>query len=120
MTDLSMCPRAKRTVRFEGEFRFSELKVFTVGDAARFFRAIRVLCPDLPVAAAPRGTVNVNFTFSPSRSHSDTISPRRVMSDALTCDIRASTIGRNAIFSYPAAAGLIPAITEYIHSPTAP
>jgi hypothetical protein len=57
--DFSMCPRAKRTVRFEGEFHFSALKVFCVGDASRFFRAIKVLYPALPVCTATREEANV-------------------------------------------------------------
>ena len=94
--DLSMCPRAKRTVRFEGEFRFSELKVFTVGDAARFFRAIRVLCPDLPVAAAPRDEANIVLSVATVFSQKNEYCYLRILTDRMEIHARDEMGARNA------------------------
>ena len=55
----SMCPRAKRTVRGEGEFQFAGLKVFTVGGGDRFLRALRIFLPELKLERVAREEANV-------------------------------------------------------------
>ncbi len=94
--DFSMCPRAKRTVRFEGEFHFSELKVFTVGDASRFFRAIKVLYPTLPVREASREEANVVLSVATVFSQKNEYCYLRISQDRMEIHARDEMGARNA------------------------
>ncbi len=94
--DLLMCPRAKRTVRFEGEFHFSELKVFTVGEASRFFRAIRVLCPTLPVRETSREEANVVLSVATVFSQKNEYCYLRILKDRMEIHARDEMGARNA------------------------
>lgn len=94
--DFSMCPRAKRTVRFEGVFRFDELKVFTVGDGARFFRALRVLCPDLSVREASRDEANVVLSVATVFSSKNEYCYFRIQQNGMEIHARDEMGARNA------------------------
>ena len=94
--DFTMCPRAKRTKLSEGTFRFSELKVFTVGDAARFFRAMKALCPDLPVSAAPREKANVVLSVAAVFSQKSEYCYLRIRGDRMEIHARDEMGARNA------------------------
>ena len=96
MMDLSMCPRAKRTVRFEGEFRFPELKVFAVGDASRFFRVLRVLMPALPVREVAREEANVVFSAAAVFSQKNEYCYLRILADRMEIQARDEMGARNA------------------------
>ena len=94
--DFSMCPRAKRTVRFEGEFRFSELKVFAVGDISRFVRVLRVLSPTLPVREVPREEANVVFSVATVFSQKNEYCYLRILGDRMEIHARDEMGARNA------------------------
>ena len=94
--DFSMCPRAKRTVRNEGEFRFSELKVFCVGDASRFFRAIKVLYPALAVRKTSREEANVVFSVASVFSQKSEYCYLRILEDRMEIQARDEMGARNA------------------------
>lgn len=94
--DFSMCPRAKRTARFEGEFRFSELKVFVIGEPSRFFRAIKVLCPDLPVREVAREEANVVFSVASVFSQKNEYCYLRILSERMEIHARDEMGARNA------------------------
>lgn len=94
--DFSMCPRAKRAVREAGEFSFSELKVYSLGDTARFFRALRVLCPDLPVRVCKREEANVVFCVSNVYSSKNEYCRLRILSDKMEIQARDERGARNA------------------------
>lgn len=94
--DFSMCPRAKRTVRFEGEFHFSALKVFCVGDASRFFRAIKVLYPELPVCTATREEANVVLSVATVFSQKNEYCYFRIQKDRMEIHARDEMGARNA------------------------
>lgn len=94
--DFSMCPRAKRTKRFEGEFQFSELKVFSVGDTARFFRAIKLLCPELPVRECAREDANVVFSVATVFSQKNEYCYLRILGERAEIHARDEMGARNA------------------------
>lgn len=94
--DLSMCPRAKRTVRAEGEFQFSELKVFVIGEGSRFFRAIKVLCADLPVREVARDEANVVLSVASVFSQKNEYCYLRILSDRMEIQARDEMGARNA------------------------
>ncbi len=94
--DFSMCPRAKRTKRFEGVFQFSELKVFSIGDTSRFFRTIKILCPDLPVRAVSREEANVVFSVATVFSQKNEYCYLRILADRMEIQARDEMGARNA------------------------
>ncbi len=94
--DFLMCPRAKRIKRFEGELSFLELKVFSVGDTARFFRALRVLCPDLPVRAVSREEANLVFSVATVFSSKNEYCHLRILEDRMEIHARDEMGARNA------------------------
>ena len=96
MMDFSMCPRAKRTARFEGEFRFPELKVFAVGDISRFVRILRVLSPALSVREVPREEANVVFSVATVFSQKNEYCYLRILKDRMEIHARDEMGARNA------------------------
>ncbi len=52
------CPSVKRSKADGGFYRFDSLKLFCVGDAARFARALVILTPDLSVSSVSREEAN--------------------------------------------------------------
>ncbi|MBQ9778236.1 MAG: family 20 glycosylhydrolase [Clostridia bacterium] len=94
--DFSMCPRAKRTVRLEGEFQFDELRLFTVGGGERFVRALRVLCPTLPVRAVSREEANVVLSVSTVFSSQNEYCYFRILEDCMEIHARDEMGARNA------------------------
>ena len=94
--DLLMCPRAKRTVRAEGEFRFSELRVFVLGEASRFFRAIKVLCPALTVRKTSREEANVVLSVASVFSQKNEYCYLRILNDRMEIQVRDEMGARNA------------------------
>ena len=94
--DFSMCPRAKRTVRREGEFRFNELKIFTVGEGSRFLRALRVLCPTLPVREVAREQANVVLSVAEVFSAENEYCYLRILEDRMEIHARDEMGARNA------------------------
>jgi len=94
--DFSMCPRAKRTVRFEGKFQFDELKLFTVGGGERFVRALRVLCPALPVRTVSREEANVVLSVSTVFSSQNEYCYFRILADRMEIHARDEMGARNA------------------------
>jgi len=57
--NFSVCPRVKSAKSADGTFRFTALRVFTVGDGDRFVRALRAFLPTLPVQTVSRDDANV-------------------------------------------------------------
>ena len=92
----SMCPRAKRVVEGEGEFCFDSLKVFTVGEGARFARALRVLVPNLKVEAAEREVANVVLSVATVFSQNNEYCYIRILKNRMEIHARDEMGARNA------------------------
>ena len=92
----SMCPRAKRTVRGEGEFQFTGLKVFTVGGGDRFLRALRIFLPDLKLERAAREEANVVLSVATVFSGANEYCYMRIQKDKMEIHCRDEMGARNA------------------------
>lgn len=87
----SLCPRVKKSALSDSCFRFSALRVYTVGDGSRFCRALRAFFPALPIEASDLDTANtvisVASVFSSVNEYcSIRISDRRIEIRARDCD----------------------------------
>ena len=94
--NFSIFPRPKRTVDFEGEFCFSELKVFTVGDGERFLRALRVLSPDTPVRKVARKEANLVLSVTSYFSSCNEFCYLRILPDRIEIQAKDAMGARNA------------------------
>ncbi|MBQ9086024.1 MAG: family 20 glycosylhydrolase [Clostridia bacterium] len=92
----STCPRVKRTRAKEGIFRFSELRIFTVGDGKRLFRALRVFHPDLVLRESPREEANVILSVASVFSSKEEFCSVRIGENCIQIRCRDQNGARNA------------------------
>lgn len=91
-----ICPRLKRARAIDGRFAFSALRVFSVGQGDRFFRALHGLCPALSVTAASPEEANVVLSVANVFSSKNEYCAFRIYPDRMEIRCRDSEGARNA------------------------
>ena len=92
----SVCPRVKNAKAFDGSFRFPSLRVFTVGQGDRFFRALRAFCPDLFVETATDKDANVILSVASVFSSQNEYCQLRILGEHMEIRCRDEAGARNA------------------------
>ena len=94
--DFSMCPRAKRTVPSDGEFRFERLKLFSVGGGERFVRFLNTTMPELPIEKATREDANLILSVASVYSSKNEFCYLRILGNRMEINCRDEAGARNA------------------------
>ena len=93
---LSIIPRVKRATEAQGEFRFDELRVFTVGEGAAFARTLKALNPAVQVQSASREEANVVLTVATVFSQKNEYCYIRILPERMEIHCRDQKGARNA------------------------
>lgn len=94
--NFSVCPRVKSAKSADGTFRFTALRVFTVGGGDRFVRALRAFLPTLPVETVSRDDANVILSVASVFSSQNEYCAIRIRENRMEIRCRDNDGARNA------------------------